>query len=324
MVVVVFNLVFFYGCETKTEKEEEKKEQNAAAPKKEKTLPTYEYADNNQTLLWEISGNGLAQKSFLYGTIHIQMKEVFQYDDVVQQVFDYCDAYAMEVLMDEIDLMEVSSAMMMKDTTLQDLMTEEEYVRLEAEFKEKTGMALGLMSTTKPFFVSAQMALMSLPKDMPDALDLHLLKMARADSTKKALGIEEFMTQVNAIDQMSLKDQAKMMVESLDSNSAMSLDKLDEMLAAYLASDLDALIELTNDTTLPPQFQKALLQDRNYGMADKIEGFAKKQSTFNAIGAGHLGGEEGVIELLRKKGFEVKPIKTEFDKTKEVGAKSEE
>ena len=59
--------------------------------------------NENYTLLWEISGKKLTKPSHLYGTIHIQDKRVFDYDDIVKQKFDECEAYAMEILMDEID-----------------------------------------------------------------------------------------------------------------------------------------------------------------------------------------------------------------------------
>jgi uncharacterized protein YbaP (TraB family) len=313
-VLMIFNLIFFYGCEPEAKGDDDKKEQSGK--KKAKVLPEYEYG-TEQALLWEISGNGLAHKSYLYGTIHIQMKEVFQYDDVVLELFEYCDAFSMETLLDEVPMGETMAAMKMKDTTLQDLLTEEEYARLEVEFKAVTGVDVSIMNDFKPFFLSAQMTLISLPKDMPEALDMHFLKMAREDKSKKVFGLEEFMDEVNAIDQISLKDQAKMMMDGLDSTGIMSKEKLAEMLEAYLVADLETLNEATKDSMLPPEFEEALLVKRNYKMADKVEEYAKAQSTFNAMGAAHLTGEVGIVTLLREKGYEVKPIKTKFKEGEE-------
>src|SRR3989344_4320498 len=73
----------------------------------------YSYNENENALLWEISGNGLKQPSFLYGTIHIQRKEVFNYDSIVNVIFDTCAAYAMELNMDEISPFSAAKKMMM-------------------------------------------------------------------------------------------------------------------------------------------------------------------------------------------------------------------
>lgn len=263
----------------------------------------------SQSLLWEISGKGI-NKSYLYGTIHIQDKRVFQYDPIVEEKIKECDAYAMELLLDEIDKEELEKSMYMKKTTIKELLTQEEYKLLDSLMKAKTGMGLILFNKMKPFFISSQLMQTDMSKDMEDALDMHFLKIARQEG-KLTFGIEKLSDQVQAIDKISLKDQCKMLMESLN-DTTQATASFDNLLKAYLEANLDTMIILSSDTSLPELFNKAFLIDRNKGMAKNIIKICKKHKTFNAIGAAHLGGKDGVIELIRKKGYIVKPIPFDF------------
>lgn len=267
--------------------------------------------DEATSLLWEISGKGLEKPSYLYGTIHIQDKKVFQFPDVVTTSLFNCDAYAMEVLLDEVDPATVQAAMLMKDKTLKDLFSEEEFKILDRALKEKIGQSALLFNMVKPFFISAQLMQSDLKQDMPLALDMHLLKMAK-DSGLIGLGIEKFQAQVDAINSISLEDQAKMLMESTIDTISDDSTKMIELLDGYLAGDITSLIELMKDTTMPEEFNKEFIVKRNRVMAKNIIKFSKTQPTFNAIGAAHLGGDEGVISLIRSKGYVVKAIPFKF------------
>jgi uncharacterized protein YbaP (TraB family) len=82
-----------------------------------------------------------------------------------------------------------------------------------------------------------------------------------------------------------------------------------DVLNYYLNQNLDSLSANDNDAKMPEKFYKAMVLDRNTRMADRISKFIKDQATFIAIGALHLPGNKGVIELLRKKGFTVEAVK---------------
>ncbi len=262
---------------------------------------------NAQSVLWEITGKRLKEPSYLYGTIHIQDKRVFAFGDEVIEAFNSSEAYAMELLMDELDMAEVQSTMFMEDKSLSDLLSEEDYNLLDSIVKEKTGQSLFIFNKMKPFFLFTQLMQMDLAKDKADALDLYLLNKAR-EQGKICLGIEEFSDQINAIDAISIEDQVSMLIEGLTDTISSVEDKFEELIEAYLIGNLDKMYELTKDTALPAEFNQAFLIDRNKKMAKNIHKFIRKQRTFNAIGAAHLPGENGVIELLRKKAYTVEPI----------------
>jgi len=193
----------------------------------------------SQSLLWKVSGKKLKSPSYIYGTIHIQDKRVFSFDNVVSDAFESCDAFAMEILMDELDQQEIMSAMLMEDNSLDKLLTKDEYKILDSIVRGATGSGLILYNKMKPFFLSSQLMQMNISQDMELALDLFLLKNAR-DAGKECYGVEEFADQINAIDAISYEDQADMLFEGLtDTTSSNEIDKLEEMLVAYMNFDLN-------------------------------------------------------------------------------------
>jgi uncharacterized protein YbaP (TraB family) len=216
----------------------------------------------------------------------------------------------MELLMDEITREEIESGMLMKKESLKDLLTPAEYAKLDTFFARKTGQPLLLFNKTKPFFVYSQLMQVDLAKDMGDALDLYLLKMSRK-AGKKAFGIEKLADQIGAIDQISLREQCDMMMKFIDDTTTES-DNLEELIKTYMSADLDKMLELMQDSAMPAKFNQAFLIDRNIGMTKSIIKISRQQSTFHAIGAAHLGGPDGVIALLRAKGYTVEPVPFSF------------
>ncbi|MEI7595222.1 MAG: TraB/GumN family protein [Bacteroidota bacterium] len=267
---------------------------------------------NNNSIFWEISGNGLKSPSYLYGTIHIQDKRVFSMDTIVMKKFNLCQAYAMELLIDKIDPVKMREMIMLPgNKVITNFISKTDSVLLFDSYKANYGGNFALLNRMKPFFISSQLMQNEMPKDMPDALDMYFLKLAKK-ANKTTLGIEELSDQLGAIEKISIDEQVKMLMDAVKDTSKQE-NNFEDLLDAYLNSNLDEMLKLSNDTTLPENFNKAFLIDRNKKMAKNIAKYCTEQITFNAIGAAHLGGKEGVVELLRKKGYTVKPILVKFN-----------
>ncbi len=261
-----------------------------------------------QSILWKVSGKKIKSPSYLYGSIHIQDKRVFAFDQIVLDAFMSTEAFAMEILIDEVTPQEIKEAMFMKNNTIEEFLTPEQYKILDSIVKAKTGIGMLMYNKMKPFFLSSQIMQLNLKKEMDDALDLYFLKYARKEG-KTVYKVEKFAHQVAAIDKISLKEQVEMLYKGLTDTTISSEEKkFEELLQAYLNFDLNKLFELSNDTSLPKNFNKAFLIDRNKVMAKNFIKIAKKQTLFCVIGAAHLPGENGVINLLRKKGLSVEPV----------------
>ena len=130
----------------------------------------------NNSILWEISGNGLEHKSHLYGTIHIQDKRVFQYGKTVEDILKNTSIIAVEIELDNIEPMAAIQATMMKDSTLDQLLSPEEYALLEEKYTEITGVSLATAQQLKPF-LSANIVPSISAKDFPVPLICILYNM---------------------------------------------------------------------------------------------------------------------------------------------------
>ncbi len=263
-------------------------------------------------LLWKVSGKKLDEPSYLYGTIHIQAKEVFAFDPLVYDKIKSCDALAVELIMDEIDPETTKALMLMEEGSIADYLSDEEYHLLDSVMKAKTGQPLVLFEKMKPFFLSSQIMQTMMPKEMPLALDMHLIDTARK-MDKNILALETLAGQIGAIDKMTEEEQVDMLMDGLADEDNSMEKQFNRLVDAYVAQDLDSLQVLMQDTALPESFGKELIVKRNKGMAKTIHKIMKKQTVFAAFGAAHLVDENGVIELLRKKGYTVEKVPFDFD-----------
>lgn len=274
----------------------------------------YKYADNNKSILWEITGKGLTQPSFLYGTIHLQDKRVFAYDTVVKSVFDTSAAYAMEISMDDVNPFKMAKLMVMEEP-LDEVLSPAKYATMDSLLKIRTGTGMHSRKNMKPFFIAGELIKAYEHQDMALPLDMDFFMKAKKKK-KKTMGIEKLQEQLDAVDKMTVEEQADMMIEGLKEWDKMK-DMYNKMVDVYLSQDIEALYTLTKDTSLAKSFETALLTNRNKVMAQRIDSIVQLQPTFNAIGAGHLYGQEGVIQLLEKRGYTLKPVKFNFGKPKE-------
>lgn len=261
----------------------------------------------NSSLLWKISGKGMKGESYLYGTMHVQDESVFQMENAVKEYIMICDAFAMEVLLDEIDPVAAQNHMVMKNTTLKELLSAEDYDFLNEYMKEKLGQGVLMFNKLKPFFLSAQLMQIDMNKDKVLPMDLEFLDYARKNG-KIVKGLEKFEDQIAAVDKISLKDQATMLMEMVR-DTLNENNNMEQLMSAYISQDIELLYTITvSDTSLPAGFQDVFITRRNRNMVKQIIRFSKRQRVVYAVGAAHLGGAEGIIALLRKKGYTVKAV----------------
>lgn len=261
------------------------------------------------SLFWEISGNGLTEYSYLYGTMHTQDDRVFQFKDGVMKAFNEAEIYAMELNMDSVDQEALLSKLIMDSIySLKTLLTTNEYKVVSDFFRDSLGQPLFMFEKMQPLFTSQMVALRDLEAQQTDALDIYFFKEAKKQK-KQTIGLEKTIEQIDAFSAIPYEMQAKSLVDAVkDYGKEGELD-MDTMIKYYVEGNLDKLLEMTtkeeDDEEMSKIFNDTFLVKRNYNMADRAEPYIKKGSTFIAIGAAHLPGKEGVIKLLRNKGYKV-------------------
>lgn len=265
-------------------------------------------------LLWKISGNGLSEPSYLYGTIHLINKEDFFLSDSLQAVFSRTDQVAFEIDMKSMSDMSVIMPLMMKafmnnDTTLADLYSPNDYQIVKSHF-EKVGLPLMFLERIKPMFLSALGSEDILTMNTSNELvsyEMELMKMAEAQG-KSSLGLETAEYQMSMFDSIPYKIQAQMLLETIQSGDGDN-DEFEEMIQLYKNQDINGMQTLMQSEEAGiGNYEALLLTNRNKNWIPIMSKVMNEKSTFFAVGAGHLGGENGVVNLLINAGYTLEPL----------------
>lgn len=269
-------------------------------------IPAEAQIPTEKTLLWEVSGKGITQPSYLFGTIHLMCPDELRMPTVVKDKFISTKQLFLEIDIDDPQMMPtmMKSMKMSNDTTLHVLLGED-YEKVNLQFTKTTGISLSLMNHTKPMMLMS-MVYPSILGCVPVSWESEFQKMAKQQNMD-INGLETIADQINVFDKIPYKVQAEMfskMLTDIDS----SKKQFQEMLDLYNKKDIHQMNMLTSQDEDFGAYENILLTERNNNWIPVIGEQAKKSPTFFAFGAGHLGGEKGVINLLRKSGFTVTPI----------------
>lgn len=263
----------------------------------------------DNSLLWKISGNGLEKPSYLYGTMHAVCET--NIDEDVMKAFEETDQLYLELDMDDPNLQaSMMNGLMMKDgITITSLISEDDAKLLDAFLIKNIGYSLSLINTFKPFMVST----MYLPKllDCPmKAVDLELMKISK-EQNEGTFGLETVEDQLAVFDRIPYKVQIEELMKVAKNGLVNDKKEIQKMLTVYKSENIEEMLKLTKDSDnkITSKFSEELLIKRNKNWIPIIEKVVKEKPTFIGVGAGHLAGNNGVIKLLQKQGYNVEPIK---------------
>lgn len=256
-------------------------------------------------LLWKIERPGLAP-SYLFGTMHSEDPQVLALPPVVQQTFDAANGLTLEVVLDMQNMLAMAAATVLADgSTLESHVGPALYKRCVAALADH-GLPQEYIATMKPW--AAAVTLMQPPGGNGVVLDLMLYQEALA-AGKPVEGLETAAEQLALFDDLSEADQVAMLRDTLD-NLPEVKRLMVELKAAYLARDLQRLVEISDasmaagsDPALAEKFTRTVIVERNHRMASRMQPQLKSGNRFIAVGALHLPGEEGLLNLLSRQGY---------------------
>jgi len=258
-----------------------------------------------KTLLYKVSGNGLDQPSYLYGTIHMGDEKILDFKKPVMPAFESCEVYAMELDPGKLDMQVMLETMQLKDRKLEDFFTDEEWEQLDSYFQTNFKSPVSTFNEFSPFYVQTLIMQSQMGAKMGQAVDMHFYNQAQKRGME-VVGIETLDEQLSAINGLSDEDQKQMLMDALDADFKQSMK---QMMKWYRKGDLEKLQSYEEDEGYGNDFEAKMIVDRNKVMAERVIPLMKKQSTFIGVGALHLPGDEGLIGLLRSAGYQVEPIK---------------
>ncbi len=261
------------------------------------------------SLLWKISGNEM-KDSYLFGTIHLLCQDDFYLPEYAKDALASTEQLVLELDFDDPAMYtEIQKYIMMEEgQSLATMLTEDEMTELKSFFTERMGMPADNLMNVKPFMLMS-MIMPVILECPPASYEQTLVSLAKTNK-QEVLGLETVKEQMDAIDSFSNDEMADMLIDYIvDIDDLKS--EFGDMVAAYKKQDPDLLLEFMNEQVAESgmeDFNEIMLINRNKRWIERIPVMASEKSTFFAVGAGHLGGEEGVIELLKKSGFKVTPV----------------
>lgn len=266
-------------------------------------------------LLWKISGNDLEKPSYLYGTIHMIGAEDFFLPDGTMTAMDASDQVVFEI--DMADMTDMSSMMglmdkafMKDDLTLQDLLSEEDFKLVDEHFKDM-GLPVLFIQRIKPMFLtvftSGDMSPGDLQSGKIKSYEYEFMEMAK-NGDKTTAGLETVDLQLSFFDSIPYPDQAAMLIDGIKNGGSES-DSFKEIVEVYKEQNLTKMLEMTlSEEGGLAEYDDLLLNKRNKNWIPQMESMMVEAVNFFAVGAGHLPGDEGVINLLREAGYTVEPF----------------
>ena len=263
------------------------------------------------SLFWEITGNGLKKPSYLFGTMHVSSKMAFHLSDSFYYALKNVDAVALELNPDlwqgqmvRLDQLKQNYANFVQ-APAGDFLNENSFRinKYEDEFKAALN--------TEPTVVNS--LLYRTYKQREDFeedtfLDLYIFQTGKKLG-KRSAGVEDYYQTEKVVLEAyaDMAKEKKRKIIDADGESIKDISK--KIQEAYRSGDLDLMDSLDILTERSAAFREKFLYKRNEIQAESIDTIIKKSALFVGVGAAHLPGPRGVIELLRKKGYSLRPIK---------------
>ncbi len=267
-----------------------------------------------KSLLYKLSANG--STIYIMGSIHLAKPELYPLDHKITQAYNKS-----EFLVVEVDPSSQESIQAMQDTMIRSgIYTKHKSLKTELSKKtykvlkrylDKTGMPLEQIEKMKPWVVMLQVTIAEMMRlgYLPElGIDKHFLDKAKTNN-KKIIELETAQQQMALLSKDDKAFQDKLLLYTLESMSELE-PMLDEMFNAWKQGDTNAFenimtLPLKTDASLNDVYAD-LITKRNYQMAERIEDFIRsKKDCFVVVGSGHVVGKEGIVSILRDRGYQL-------------------
>ncbi|XWW47907.1 TraB/GumN family protein [Fibrella sp. USSR17] len=268
-----------------------------------------------QSLLWQVSGNGLTKPSYLFGTYHILRDSYLKQDTLTRRHFEQAEGIVVEMVFDEAEAANMRRYALMPDNNLIRLIEANDYKLVADEFNTVTGQELSFYNQFKPIIVATALSVAyarqrsdTLTKFSGQPIDLYFVKQAQA-AKKPLKGLETLAEQLTLLyDRQPVEQQAEQLVRLVKQKNV-SKTPGTNLTDLYLRADLDGMWALFQRESDSPADLYALIDSRNLRWMTQLVPMMAERSTFIAVGVGHLPGPNGLLQLLRKAGYVVEAVK---------------
>ena len=272
----------------------------------------------NDAIFYKITGNNIENPSYLFGTIHLMCDDEEFSRALIAQAVASTDRVLMEVdLSNPGELLKKSSKALSKDVKpvkpkpFPEVLSKEESNLVIESLRKYSNFPLAFMKKLPMEMIIVLLS--ASPKTMgcSTSVNSYELKIAAAaKSNQKPIAGLETIEQQFALLPKSKRTNNKNLFLKFISEIENRKAKMINLRKIYFEQNANQLFELTTSQLEDdPKFQAKLLDERNQAWIPKIEKRLENESLFIAVGAAHLGGDKGLLKLLRERGYTLEPIK---------------
>ncbi len=269
-------------------------------------------AQKKNSLLWEVK-SPTGKTSYLFGTYHLIGSEYLQTHKKVADAYTNSKTVVVETIIDSSKMMEMAMVGMMPDKSLKSMVDSADYEILKKEILRVTGYDIAMFDQMKPMTVSAMYAMAMAEEELDgeglsgNPIDVYFASFGKRNG-KEIVQLETMMEQAEILyNGNTPEEQAAILVQTVK-DSLQSTETTGDLLEAYMKEDLDYMWEMAGEEEDPLMDMALLLDDRNTSWIEKLKPILDKGEAFVAVGALHLPGDIGLIELLKKEGYTLSPV----------------
>ncbi len=268
------------------------------------------YPMSESSLLWKISGKNVKKDCYLFGTIHLIERKHFYFPESLRELIGSSEQVVTE-LGELPDPAEAMKFVFLKEGSFFDFFNEAQTDSILDWAEANMGMSREqfrlTMGQMKPFMV-VQMATQMQYSGNTASYELSIDSLVKAREIS-LFGLETLEQQMGFFDGLTNLQQTAMVMEVIRDDQA-NTELTQRMQQIYLRQQVDSLYMLIhNEKGILSEEEDRFLGQRNANWIPRIGQLIRKKSTFIAVGAGHLGGPNGLIRLLEREGYTLTPVK---------------
>ncbi len=279
------------------------------------TARPFAQTDQEYSVLWEISGNGLEQSSYLFGIINFLPADKFAIPPEVKHALESCKVFVTKTLLDNANRKKFNEAIRIPNNGwINDYLTDDELNQLRLllllDFEVKENAYHDYYSRLQPIILVTATAALHLGDNI--TYPEKALEQMAQKSKLRFVGLGTVQEEIDAFQQFPVEDQVEALKYTVN-NFYQHLAEYDNMVKAYLEQDLEAVKRETFKATNESRaFKKVYYDARVMNWLPEIEKMITTEATFTVLGVPYLVGDVNLISLLRDKGYTVKPVVVRF------------